>query len=243
MCRHSPYLVCLDRNARIAKNNADRVPKIKITGSFSRILLAISSLPFTIHLLAFPPSPSFVFYPFIPVLRSRLPGCHSSHGGKSKSFRLGRSSRTLVLLVPDGNSSASVSIHRCWHRARVLQQEAGRWVPSTCSLSLSLYLFRLPLFFSYSIQLFPTYRLVEPLPSLFSPPPATSCVRLRSFVRSLPTWQLYISSCIDVSVIHSELPTESPFFYHGAAPDVTLSPLSSRISSCSVPTNTLPTHP
>lgn len=138
MCRHSPYLVCLDRNARIAKNNADRVPKIKITGSFSRILLAISSLPFTIHLLAFPPSPSFVFYPFIPVLRSRLPGCHSSHGGKSKSFRLGRSSRTLVLLVPDGNSSASVSIHRCWHRARVLQQEAGRWVPSTCSLSLSL---------------------------------------------------------------------------------------------------------
>lgn len=138
MCRHSPYLVCLDRNARIAKNNADRVPKIKITGSFSRILLAISSLPFTIHLLAFSPSPSFVFYPFIPVLRSRLPGCHSSHGGKSKSFRLGRSSRTLVLLVPDGNSSASVSIHRCWHRARVLQQEAGRWVPSTCSLSLSI---------------------------------------------------------------------------------------------------------
>lgn len=135
MCRHSPYVVCLDRNARIAKNNADRVPKIKITGSFSRILLAISSLPFTIHPLPFPPLLSF-----IPVVHSRLPGCHSSHGGKSKSFRLGRSSRTLVLLVPDGNSSASVSIHRCWHRARVLQQEAGRWVPSTCSLSLSSFL-------------------------------------------------------------------------------------------------------
>ena len=142
---------------------------------------------------------------FYPARYSWLAGCLSSRR-KSKSFRLGRPSRTLVLLVPDGNSSASVSIHRPGIELECCsKKQAGGCRRLVLSIGISP-----------SLLLFDT-----PLPSswISSRPPSTvlSCsvdllllrrpVRLLSFV-----WSLAISdfrdcvSCIGVLVIHSKLP-------------------------------------
>lgn len=69
---------------------------------------------------------------------SWLAGCLSSRR-KSKSFRLGRPSRTLVLLVPDGNSSASVSIHRAGIELECCsKKQAGGCRRLVLSISVSL---------------------------------------------------------------------------------------------------------
>ena len=110
------------RDARIAKNNIGQVANRKVTVSFPRVLLlATWSLCFATSYSVSPclATPRLVSHRLASPRRqffcrtwySWLAGCLSSRR-KSKSFRLGRPSRTLVLLVPDGNSSASVSIHR-----------------------------------------------------------------------------------------------------------------------------------